>query len=54
MDLNLNVVGSTQVAVKKSHRGRNWGKGGSLPYIASGEEANYREKARGVYCPQDY
>jgi len=35
---------------KNCHRG---GKGGKFA-LASGEEANNREKAREVYCPQDY
>jgi len=38
---------------KISSRGKFGGKGGSLP-LPSGEEANNREKAREVYCPQDY
>jgi len=29
------------------------GKGGKFA-LATGEEANNREKAREVYCPQDY
>jgi len=39
---------------KNSHQEGSWGeKGGSFP-LASGEGANNREKAREVYCPQDY
>jgi len=38
---------------KISHRGGNWGERGKFA-LASGEEANNREKAREVYCPQDY
>jgi len=34
-------------------RGEIRGKRGKLA-LASGEEANYREKGREVYCPQDY
>jgi len=43
------------VAVKKfsSRQGEVGGKGGTFA-LASGEEANNREKAREVYCPQDY
>jgi len=39
--------------VKKiSSREKLWGKGGKFA-LASGKEANIREKAREVYCPQD-
>jgi len=48
------VVCSSQVAVKKilteGEKGGKWGKFA----LASGEDANIREKARKVYCPQDY
>jgi len=37
---------------KLSSRGKFGGKGEVCP-ITSGEEANNREKAREVYCPQD-
>jgi len=30
------------------------GRKGGFFALASGEEANNREKARDVYCPQDY
>jgi len=39
--------------VKKYHRGENSGEKATFA-LASGEEANNREKAREVYCPQDY
>jgi len=38
---------------KKIHRGGNLGEKGEFA-LASGEEANNREKAREVYCPQGY
>jgi len=38
---------------KISHRGRNLGNRGKFA-LASGEEANNREKAREVYCPKHY
>jgi len=38
---------------KISSRGKFGGKRGSFP-LDSGEEGNNREKAREVYCPQDY
>jgi len=36
--------------------GRNWGKWGKRENfaLASGEEANNREKAHEVYCTQEY
>jgi len=48
------VVGSSQVAVKKILiEGEIGGKGGKFA-LASGEEANIREKAREVFSPQGY
>jgi len=44
------VVGSSQVAVKILIEGEIGGKFA----LASGEEANIREKDREVYCPPDY
>jgi len=38
---------------KNSHQGGNWGERGKFA-LTSGKEANNREKAREVYCPQDY
>jgi len=44
------IVGSSQVVVKKfSLRGKRWKMGKFA--LASGEEANNREKAREGYCP---
>jgi len=48
-----NQVFITGCCEKNCHRRGNRGKRGKFA-LASGEEANNREKAREVYCPQDY
>jgi len=49
----MSSIWSLTGCCEKKSRGRLVLKGGKFA-LASGEEANNRDKAREVYCPQDY